>query len=159
LWAEVDPLLDDPRPEGIKRPQGWELLLTHLEHPPRRTEIPQAMLTQIDHNVLPDQRGGHRRAQHLTTMPDGHQAGRFVDSRAEIVPAALLYLAGVQPHPHPDRYIPRPLHSHKPCLGRCRRLQRVAGPSKRRREPVTASGEHVTTMTLDLATDDAIVDR
>ena len=101
------------RPGRARRDQRREVRrqvwVDELEEALRPTEVLQAMLAQVDQvgarraapRVLA--RSGRLGQEDLAAVPGGHDPGRPVDRRPEVVVATMLGLAGVHPHPHPQR--------------------------------------------------------
>jgi hypothetical protein len=121
------------------------------------------MHTKIRHRgahlkVLADQLSGSLRADDLAAVSDSHQPGGPVHLRTEIVPVALVGLAGMQPHPHPQRDPVRPVLDGQAPLGRQRRRYSLPGAGERRPEAVPAGGEHEPARRLQRLADDLVVD-
>ena len=150
---EHRPFRREVRRHHIQRPQRRERLGAQLEHPLRRRQVAQAVLTEVapDHAVI-QQRFGRRRQQHLSTVPRGHDPRRAIHRRTEIVPVAFLHLARVQPHPHANQRM-----IGQTRLRLHRRIDAVRRARERRRESIATCREHVPTVRFDRATHDAVM--
>jgi hypothetical protein len=121
----------------------------HLEDVLAARQVPQQVLSQIYNLDLGRQGVGHHvsrgcRCDHLPTMSQRHETGCPVDGRAEMVPVALLHLAGVQAHTYGDDGAGRPSLAGQHQLGVHRRCDGVTGTGEGHCEAVPAGREHVT---------------
>ena len=98
------------------------------------------------------------RQQHLATVRSGRNAGGGVDRRTEVVTAALLGLAEVEAHAHPQRR-PGPRRRSQIGLRSSGGADRVGRSGERRREGVAGGGEDVPAGALDGVAHDGVVAR
>ena len=90
-------------------------------------------------------------------MSGVHEPGRPVHCRPKIVTIAFGRLAGVQTHPHPQADPHRPLLPIQRSLGIRRRIKSLPRPVEHGREPVPASGKHITSVRLDRPPDKGVM--
>ena len=128
--------------------------MVHLEHVHGFREVAETMLAEIHEMHVRREAAAYQcrgllRADHLTAMRDCHQPRGAVHRWAEIVPVAFGRRTRVHADPHPDHDLLRPRFRSQRLLGvRCG-IQGIAGPAERHSEPVTACGEHISTVRLD----------
>jgi hypothetical protein len=116
------------------------------------------VLTEISQrHVKLRQLGRHRRAEHLATGGQRHQAGAPVDRRTEVVPFSLDRLAGVEAHPDADHRSLGPRLGFEHPLRFDGRRHGIARPTERRREPITPRRKHVPGMRFDRAANDLVM--
>jgi hypothetical protein len=106
---------------------------------PVRAEVPER---QPIGKLVHRQRTGRFRHEHLTTVPNRGDPGGPVDVQPDVLAGAQPSLAGVHPHPNPDRAIGRPLVIGQPalCVRGCR------DGVDRRRE----NGEEAVALSIDV---------
>ena len=105
-----------------------------------------------------DRQVGRRLGQHrLAPMRHRHKPGRPVHRRTEIVAVALLHLAGMQAHPHPQDAPLRPTLTAQPSCASSAAPKPVASTVKGGREPIPDRGEHPATMGLDARPHDLVM--
>lgn len=144
-----------------QRPQRREgqrqTLGSHLQHPQRRGQVLQPVLAQIEQVPFRvEERGRDRGHQHLAPVGNGHQASRLVQHRSEIVALALVRLARMQAHPHPQLR-PAPIRRRHRLLHGNGNGDGVPGSLECRPEPVATGVEYVPVMRLDDVDQDPVV--
>ena len=92
-----------------------------LEETLRPPEVLQSMLPEVaqrraGREPALDEAGGRLGQQDLAAVTGRHDPRRPVHRGPKEVPAARLHLAGVDPHPHPDRAPVRPRLREQPVL-------------------------------------------
>jgi hypothetical protein len=118
---------------GQRREAVGEVGVDQLEQPLGTAQVLEAVGAEVAQvgsfrEPVGGQGGRRRRQQHLAAMADGHDPCGAVDCRAEVVAGAGRGLAGVQPHPHPQRPGRSPRLGRQvllrgetgACCGRCR---------------------------------------
>ena len=111
-----------PEVEGRQRRElGRQPRMGKLEEALRPPEVLQSMLPEVAQRGAVrepalDEAGGRLGQQDLAAVTGRHDPRRPVHRGPEEVPAARLDLAGVDPHPHPDRAPVRPRLREQPVL-------------------------------------------
>ncbi len=119
-----------------------------LEHPLRAAEILEPVLPEIPQRgvvgrVLTHERDGRGREQDLAAVPGGHEPCGAVDRRAEVVVAAALRPAHVQPHPDTERTGLAPRLGGEAALGGETGRHPPGGVREDRHEPIAGGLDHL----------------
>ncbi len=141
---------------------GLEGGMDELEDSLRTSKVLEPVLAEISQArpsgqpLLGQGRGG-RREQHLATVPGGHDPGRPIDGRSEVVVAASVGVAGVESHPDAQRPGLAPSFRAKRLLGRQRRRNPIHRRGKDRHQAVAGGLDHASGRCLDRLGQDRVV--
>ena len=150
-----------PEVEGRQRRElGRQPRMGELEEALRPPEVLQSMLPEVAQRGAVrepalDEAGGRVGQQDLAAVTGRHDPRRPVHRGPEEVPAARLDLAGVDPHPHPDR-ARRPATSARTARAE-RRVAAVTAPAGTAKTAISPSPVVLTTSPPDSAIADRMM--
>ena len=141
---------------------GLEGGMDELEDSLRTSKVLEPVLAEISQacpsrQSLLGQCCGGRREQHLTAVSGGHDPGRPVDGRSEVVVAAPVGVAGVESHPDAQRPGFAPSFRAKRLLGREGRCDPIRCRGKDRHQAVAGGLDHASGRCLDRLGQDRVV--
>ena len=117
----------------------------HLPQPDRAAVVPQRVPAGLRQRQVGHRAGAGRIVErldhrvgdhHLAGVGGAHDPGAVVDGEAERLALDLVDVAGVHPHPHPDRQALGPRLGGQRPLGLDRGRQRTGRPVEGRQRPV-----------------------